>query len=197
MRVQLARSDNEDFTLQRQQLIIAAAKVCFSRSGFHGASMADMSAESGLGAAQIYRFFSSKELLVIETIKVIATEWRTFLENKLSQQPRVADIIARDSVFWQGWSIKDQCLLLEVYSEASRNAAVRDILAEQEQQLITMLDSVFQQREPQATAEQRFNQIHFLLLLIDGVACRTFVDADLDQQEMTRLSAILSQHLLP
>ncbi|MBP2197662.1 TetR/AcrR family transcriptional regulator [Pantoea cypripedii] len=193
----MTRKDFEDFTLQRKQLIISAAKVCFSRSGFHGASMAEMSAESGLGAAQIYRYFSSKELLVIETVKVIATEWRTFLENKLSQQPQMADIIARDSVFWQGWSIKDQCLLLEVYSEASRNASVRDILAEQEQQLIAMLDNVFQQREPQATAEQRFNQIHFLLLLIDGVACRTFVDDGLDQQELARLSTILSEHLLP
>lgn len=192
----LTRPANDDFLHQRKQQIIAAAKVCFSRSGFHGASMADISAESGLGAGQIYRYFRSKELLVSEAVKVIATEWRTFLTNKLSQQPQVAEIIARDSLFWRDWSVKDQCLLLEVYSEASRNASVREILAAEEQQLISVLDNVFQQRKPQADAEQRFNQIHFLLLLIDGVACRTFVDADLDQQEIARLSTILNQHLL-
>ncbi|ERK17682.1 Transcriptional regulator, TetR family [Pantoea sp. AS-PWVM4] len=193
----MTRPEQQDFLHQRKQLIIAAAKVCFSRSGFHGASMADMSAESGLGAGQIYRYFSSKELLVSETVKVIAEEWRLFLEKKLSQQPEVADIIARDSAFWREWSIKDQCLLLEVYSEASRNAAVRDILAQQEQQLISALEPVFQQQNPQISAEQRFNQIHFLLLLIDGVACRTFVDNDLNQPELLRLSTILNQHLLP
>lgn len=193
----MTRPEQHDFLHQRKQLIIAAAKVCFSRSGFHGASMADISRESGLGAGQIYRYFNSKELLVSETINVIAEEWRTFLEKKLSQQPEVADIIARESSFWREWSIKDQCLLLEVYSEASRNAAVRDILAQQEQQLIAVLDDVFQQRDPHISAAQRFNQIHFLLLLIDGVACRTFVDNDLNQPELLRLSTILNQHLLP
>lgn len=192
----MTRADQQDFLHQRKQLIIAAAKVCFSRSGFHGASMADISAESGLGAGQIYRYFSSKELLVSETVKVIAADWRFFLQNKLTQQPRVQDIIVRDSAFWQDWSLQDQCLLLEMYSEASRNDAIRDILANEEQQLVATLDNLLQQRSPQMTAETRLNKIHFLLLLIDGAANRTFADNDLNQRELERISGILTRHLL-
>ncbi|MEA5103504.1 TetR/AcrR family transcriptional regulator [Pantoea sp. S18] len=181
--------------MQRQQQIINAAKVCFSRSGFHGASMADISRESALGAGQIYRYFSSKELIVTETIKSIAHNWRLFLVQHLPAQQSTQDIINADSPFWQHWPSQDRKLLLEMYSEASRNESVRTILAQQEQLLLAELDVSFAAQTPETNATRRANRIQFLLLLVDGVACRAFGDSDLNQHEMQRVNGILSQHL--
>nr|WP_218889173.1 MULTISPECIES: TetR/AcrR family transcriptional regulator [unclassified Enterobacter] len=181
--------------MQRQQQIINAAKVCFSRSGFHGASMADISRESALGAGQIYRYFSSKELIVTETIKSIAQNWRQFLVQHLPAQQSTQDIINADSPFWQHWPSQDRKLLLEMYSEASRNESVRTILAQQEQLLLAELDVRFAAQTAETNATQSANRIQFLLLLVDGVACRAFGDSDLDQNEMQRVNGILSQHL--
>lgn len=191
----MSKSANDDFQAQRQQQIISAAKNCFSRSGFHGASMADISHESGLGAGQIYRYFSSKESIVSETIKNIAESWRLFLVTNFQLKISTSEIIDTESEFWQAWSFRDRCLLLEMYSEASRNKAVRELLAQEEYRLIAELDRVFQQHMPEAGAQQRSDRIQFLLMLVDGVACRTFGDKHLDQQELARINSTLTGHL--
>lgn len=191
----MSHSEHDDFLLQRQQQVISAAKVCFSRSGFHGASMADISRESALGAGQIYRYFSSKELIVTETIKSIAQNWRQFLVQYLPAQQSTQDIINADSPFWQHWPSQDRKLLLEMYSEASRNESVRTILAQQEQLLLAELAAIFSAQQPEIEPTQHANRIQFLLLLVDGVACRAFGDSDLDYGEMQRVNGILSQHL--
>ena len=191
----MSKSANDDFQAQRQQQIISAAKNCFSRSGFHGASMADISHESGLGAGQIYRYFSSKKLIVSETIKNIAESWRLFLVTNFQLKISTSEIIDTESEFWQAWSFRDRCLLLEMYSEASRNKSVRELLAQEEYRLIAELDRVFQQHMPEAGAQQRSDRIQFLLMLVDGVACRTFGDKHLDQQELARINSTLTGHL--
>lgn len=191
----MSKSANDDFQEQRQQQIISAAKNCFSRSGFHGASMADISHESGLGAGQIYRYFSSKELIVIETIKNIAEKWRIFLLNNFQRNASTSNIIDTESEFWQAWSFRDRCLLLEMYSEASRNKLVREILALEEKLLVAELDPLFRQTMPAASAQQRSDRIQVLLMLVDGVACRTFGDKLLDQQELARINNTLTGHL--
>lgn len=191
----MSHSDHDEFFEQRRQLIISAAKNCFSRSGFHRASMAEISRESGLGAGQIYRYFSSKELIVSETIKSIAVSWRVFLQENLPLQTSTTHIIDAQSPFWQDWPYQDRHLLLEMYSEASRNAVVREILAQQEQRLVAELDTLFEQNMPTASPQQRSNRIHFLLMLVDGVVCRAFGDKNVDQQELARINSILSHHL--
>lgn len=189
-------SENKSLLKERQLFIMSAAKTCFSRSGFHGASMADISRESGLGAGQLYRYFHSKELLVNETIKSIIQHWCKFLKNSFSKHMSIEDIIDANSDFWKGWSSRDRCLLLEVYSEASRNKFLRDMLMQEEQSLIAELELLFQKVMPASSSQQRTNRIHFLLMLVDGVACRTFGDKNVDQQELTRLNGILTRHLL-
>lgn len=191
----MSNSAKDDFQEQREQQIISAAKNCFSRSGFHGASMADISHESGLGAGQIYRYFSSKEVIVSETIKSIAENWRMFLLKNFKLNTCTSNIIETESAFWQDWSFSDRCLLLEMYSEASRNQSVREMLEYEEKILVAELDTLFRQTMPAVSPQQRSNRIQFLLMLADGVACRTFGDKNVEQQELARINSILVGHL--
>ena len=48
----------------RRQQILDAARVCFTRNGFHATSMQDVIAEAGLSVGAVYRYFRSKEELV-------------------------------------------------------------------------------------------------------------------------------------
>lgn len=45
----------------RRQQIVDAASACARRSGFHGASMAEIAQTAGLSVGQIYRYFENKE----------------------------------------------------------------------------------------------------------------------------------------
>lgn len=46
--------------------IVAAARRCFSRDGFHQTSMPDIAAEAGLSVGAPYRYFASKEEIILE-----------------------------------------------------------------------------------------------------------------------------------
>ncbi len=46
--------------------IVAAARRCFSRDGFHQTSMPDIAAEAGVAVGASYRYFASKEEIILE-----------------------------------------------------------------------------------------------------------------------------------
>lgn len=48
----------------RKAAILDAAERCFARSGFHGASMAEICAEAGMSPGNLYRYFPSKEAII-------------------------------------------------------------------------------------------------------------------------------------
>ncbi|ACU72873.1 transcriptional regulator, TetR family [Catenulispora acidiphila DSM 44928] len=76
--------------------IIAAARRCFSRDGFHQTSMPEIAAEAGLSAGAPYRYFASKE----EIILAIASDaFRLVFEPvqrlaEATDAPTVADLVA-------------------------------------------------------------------------------------------------------
>lgn len=46
--------------------IVAAARRCFARDGFHRTSMPDVAAEAGVSTGAPYRYFASKEEIILE-----------------------------------------------------------------------------------------------------------------------------------
>jgi AcrR family transcriptional regulator len=65
----MPRVSQEHLEARRQQ-ILDAARRCFIRKGFHGTSMQDVLREADLSAGAVYRYFRSKE----EIIVTIATD---------------------------------------------------------------------------------------------------------------------------
>lgn len=49
----------------RRQHILDAARVCFTRNGFHATSMQDVVAEAGVSVGAVYRYFKGKEEIVM------------------------------------------------------------------------------------------------------------------------------------
>jgi AcrR family transcriptional regulator len=57
----MTRAERRD---QQTQRILDAAKTCFVRSGFQGASMQEICAEAGMSPGAVYRYFASKEAII-------------------------------------------------------------------------------------------------------------------------------------
>jgi AcrR family transcriptional regulator len=57
-----------------------AARRCFARTGFHGTTMQDVFAESGLSAGAVYGHFDSKDELVSAIIEEVLSEIATALD---------------------------------------------------------------------------------------------------------------------
>jgi AcrR family transcriptional regulator len=56
---------SQEYRDARRNEIVAAAKRCFLRDGFHETSMQDLFAESGLSSGAVYRYFPSKDDLIL------------------------------------------------------------------------------------------------------------------------------------
>ncbi|WP_329064389.1 TetR/AcrR family transcriptional regulator [Amycolatopsis sp. NBC_01480] len=65
----MPRITSEHWSANRDQ-ILAAARRCFARQGFHGTSMPDIAAEAGLSTGAPYRYFSGKQELILEVARL-------------------------------------------------------------------------------------------------------------------------------
>jgi TetR/AcrR family transcriptional repressor of uid operon len=59
------RQPNEQRQSDRRAEILDAAERCFARAGFHRASMQDICAEAAMSPGNLYRYFPSKEALIV------------------------------------------------------------------------------------------------------------------------------------
>jgi TetR/AcrR family transcriptional regulator, transcriptional repressor of aconitase len=56
---------SQEYRNARREQILAAAKRCFLRNGFHETSMQDLFAEAGLSSGAVYRYFPGKEDMIL------------------------------------------------------------------------------------------------------------------------------------
>jgi AcrR family transcriptional regulator len=80
----------------RRAEIVAAARRCFSRDGFHQTSMQEIAMEAGLSAGASYRYFAGKEEIILE---IVGDAFRVIFEpvTRLvdsAEPPTVADLVA-------------------------------------------------------------------------------------------------------
>lgn len=79
----------------RRLEIVAAARRCFARDGFHQTSMPDIAREAGLSTGAFYRYFTSKDDVVLE----VAGQAFAILAGRLDEAvrgdraPTVADLV--------------------------------------------------------------------------------------------------------
>lgn len=109
----------------RRRQVLDAAAACFGRSGFHGASMAEISKAAGMSAGHIYNYFDGKDEIIIafveENVERVSALMRDLetkedpLQSLLDEVPRSV----RDDLDPQTW-----ILPLEITAEASRNPKI-------------------------------------------------------------------------
>ena len=93
----------------RQDEIIAAARHCFRRHGFHGASMAQVASEAKLSVGQIYRYFANKDAIIAEMIRRIIDYRIAEMDGKTQ-----TDQIPRLLAWRQTLDEDDDALMLEI-----------------------------------------------------------------------------------
>jgi AcrR family transcriptional regulator len=108
---------------------LQAAAVCFARSGFHGASMSEISKEAGMSAGHIYNYFDSKEAIIMAFVDLesehVAAQLRELgskddpLQSMIDDAPRHIDENL-DPHFFQ--------LPMEMFAEAARNPKIAEAM---------------------------------------------------------------------
>ncbi|MGW7615467.1 TetR/AcrR family transcriptional regulator [Streptomyces antimycoticus] len=77
---------SQEYLDARRTEILAAARRCFVRDGFHETSMQDLLAEAGMSSGSVYRYFSSKQDMIVaiaeENLAEVVREARRQAERK-------------------------------------------------------------------------------------------------------------------
>ena len=121
----LSRAERRD---QQTQRILEAAKACFVRSGFQGASMQQICAEAGMSPGALYRYFPSKEAIV-EAICEADRSRTPSCSPRSCSNPDVVDGLVGGAmahirhIHENGNAAP---LFAEIRAESMRNEAIRD-----------------------------------------------------------------------
>ena len=89
----MARVTQEHLDARRQQ-ILDASRRCFIRNGFHTTSMQDILSEANLSSGALYRYFRSKEEIIVAIAQDVLAQVAAGIETALAaDEPLSADAI--------------------------------------------------------------------------------------------------------
>jgi len=124
----------------RRAQILAAAATCFRRDGFHGASIAAISAAAGMSAGHIYHYFENKEAIIAG---IVAQDLDRALDitAQLRSSPDVLDAVlgAVAGGVERSLDAEAAALKVEIVAEASRNEQVAGIVRAADEQGLASL----------------------------------------------------------
>ena len=142
------RPVDEDSAPHRRVRILDAAERCFVRSGFHRTTMQDVAAEAGMSPGNLYRYFPSKDAMMAG----LAERDRTKMAEDFSELSVGGDFMALFARLgrkhFEEEPREKAVLCLEIWAEATRNAAFAQMTRAFDCEVIGRMTTLF--REAQA-----------------------------------------------
>ncbi|WP_332671647.1 TetR/AcrR family transcriptional regulator [Aromatoleum sp.] len=196
----MSLADSERLEARRQQVLDAAAE-CFHKSGFHGASMAQIAKTAGMSPGHIYNLFQNKE----DVISMIVEREQVELLAKVDAMRRADDVVQAmiDQVACgveSQLSGSDAALHMEILAEAGRNpklaAVVRDADGQGREKLESLLGAALAQKNLRREPEEVRARVEVLMALFDGLMVRSLRNPSVDREAVAPVVARLVAALI-
>lgn len=117
---------------ERRAHILAAATRCFVRDGFHATSMQDLFTEAGLSSGAVYRYFASKDELIVavvgENMREVVAAIHTIATERRDEPLGTAIAEVLELIGRKHRENGTAALAVQVWSEVLRNDALADQL---------------------------------------------------------------------
>lgn len=126
----------------RRELILDAAEKCFVRNGLHRTTIQDLSTETEMSQGNIYRYFKSKEDIVLGLALRQREQATARIKNRASNISAVDCLFDVLITYFVDADRNRAVLALDLWSEFNRTPAVRQMLAESEAGLRTYFITV-------------------------------------------------------
>ena len=193
------RRANTQLQIDRRAEILAAAERCFARSGFHQASMQEICAEAGMSPGNLYRYFASKDAIIIG----IAERDRAEFTQQLAGAPFSSDFfgtlaaLARHHLVER--SAEEVALCSEIMTESRRNPEIGRIFqafdADVKARLIAVMKEAAARGDIPADIDFE-TVVTMLCVIVDGVWWRRAVDPNFNAEAVLPLFLDITRHML-
>ena len=183
---------------ERQQHILDAALHCVRKSGFHGASMAEIASEAKVSVGVIYRYFANKEAIV----EAIVANDLADLRDKFSEWEDVPDDQLLDTLLdtlmtaIEHKYVGDTSALgLEVLAEAARNTRVAAIVQSADSQERELGLALCRRMMPQANEAQLVATGEIASMIFDGMMVRAISNPNIDRKALLHRLKTVMRHI--
>lgn len=181
------RRANTKLQMDRREEILAAAKRCFSRSGFHGTSMQEICGEARMSPGGLYRYFPSKEAIIAG----IAEQDRADVAEKFQTIIDAPDFFSALAFAARRYIVEESmdevCLQTEVKAESRRNPEIAKIYAGVEQEVKAGMLNVLRAGVARGDISPNIDleiAATMLMALVDGLYWRRAVDPAFDAESV-------------
>lgn len=185
VRCEMVKKAREIRADKRRQQVVEAAGACFREEGFHGASMSRIAARANMSVGHIYRYFDSKEAIIIALVERDCAKFHAWLKRMISNASSIERIIEnlRKGIPWMLDSDR-AAIFIEMHAEAGRNPKIAAVLGEMDRNLRVLLKELISRvRSMQPGAmEVADSTIEMVLLMIQGLAARITIDPSADRR---------------
>jgi TetR/AcrR family transcriptional regulator, repressor for uid operon len=184
---------------EKRQEILAAAKACFTRDGFHGVSVAKICTEAGISPGHLYHYFPSKEAILDAigdaSLEEGARQFRELVEsgNALSAIGTVIDEAKHRNLR------ADFILFLELAAETRRNPRLAKRLREMSQKTRAILAEFLAKGQAAGLIDPALDPkiaATILFGILDGARMMTVRDPKLDMAAILDTIKILVRRFL-
>lgn len=172
-----------DVRNDRRGVILDAAERCFSRSGFHSASMSEICAEAGMSPGNLYRYFPSKEAMIAG-----------LCERDLNEAARGFAALATADDLWGSFRMlarfhlveqprEKVAVWIETLSEGARNPQINNLRVMTDRFIHQHLKGVLEQaraRGETAPGADLERTVQFMITYADGLLLRRVRDPGFD-----------------
>jgi len=190
-----SRDPKHEQSSDRQMRILDAAERCFVRSGFHRTTMQDVAAEAGMSPGNLYRYFGSKDAIVL----ALAERDRARIWEDFAALSRPGDLVpVLRSIAHKHFAEEPReraVLCLEIWAEATRNRSFATMSETFDRDICDRMCALFRQAQANGVIapEADLDAIASLIVTIaNGLFVRRAVDASLDvEREIESLIAVI------
>src|SRR5918993_1238022 len=174
---------NPDGTPDRHARILNAAEHCFVRSGFHRTTMQDVAAEAGMSPGNLYRYFPSKDAIVIGLTERdrsdVAKDFATFD----SGDDFMTSFMKLGRKHFEEEPREKAIMCLEIWAESARNPSFASVCGEFEQFVIRRLTEVLGQAKERGEVPAHVNPesvARIISTIADGLFVRRAIAPGFD-----------------
>lgn len=186
----------------RRRQILDGAATCFARRGFHQATMKDICEAVALSPGSLYRYFRSKDDIVVALIEEERKQTAALLDA-LGREPDLIDGFRNllRTVFDALNDSATHAIHAEVTAEALRNPAVRDRVRAGEEATVSQLAATLQaaQRKKAVAGElDARTTAEVIVAIVDGLWWRKALHPATDTAGYTdAVTSVIRRLLLP
>jgi AcrR family transcriptional regulator len=169
----------------RREEILGAAIACFARNGFHQTTMSDIAREAGISPGAIYRYFASKEDVILASAEARrqARAARFEAAEKKGGSLEVLDEVVHAYLARADRPDPIVRLGVQLFGEALHNSSVRETILEGWEDVLARIAEIVSRAQAQGEINAALEpQVVALVVMaaVEGLAVHKTIDPDVD-----------------